>query len=67
MLLRAAQPCPALFAISSFPMAAGALSVNVTGRLYGPDADAVAARERRAGTSGSHTSSPGSSTDRIEH
>jgi hypothetical protein len=46
VLLRAAQPGPALFAISSFPMAAGTLSVNVTGRLYGPDADAVAARER---------------------
>jgi hypothetical protein len=46
VLLRAAQPCPALFAISSFPMDAVTLSVNVTGRLYGPGADAVAARER---------------------
>lgn len=45
LLLRAAHPCPALFAISSFPMDAVTLSVNVTGRLYGPDADAVAARE----------------------
>lgn len=46
VLLRAARPCPALFAISSFPMDAVTLSVNVTGRLYGPGADAVAARER---------------------
>ena len=35
-----------MFAISSFPMDAVTLSVNVTGRVYGPDADAVAARER---------------------
>jgi uncharacterized protein YndB with AHSA1/START domain len=46
VLLRAAQPCPALLAISSFPMDAVTLSVNVAGRLYGPHADAVAARER---------------------
>lgn len=44
-LLRAAQPCPGLFAISAFTMDAVTLSVNVTGRLYGPDAEAVAARE----------------------
>jgi hypothetical protein len=46
VLLRAAQPCPALFAISSFPMDAVTLSVNVAGRLYGPGAEAIAARER---------------------
>ncbi|MFC4562457.1 SRPBCC domain-containing protein [Nocardiopsis mangrovi] len=45
ILLRARRPCPALFAISSFPMDAVTLSVNVTGRLFGPGADAVAARE----------------------
>ncbi|TDV47819.1 SRPBCC domain-containing protein [Actinophytocola oryzae] len=45
-LLRATRPCPALFAISSFPMDAVTLSVNVTGRLYGADAEAVATRER---------------------
>jgi uncharacterized protein YndB with AHSA1/START domain len=36
VLLRAEQPAPALFAISSFPMDPDTLSVNVTGRLYGP-------------------------------
>lgn len=46
VLLRATQPCPALFAISSFPMDAVTLSVNVSGRLYGPGADTIAARER---------------------
>ncbi|MEU6645975.1 SRPBCC domain-containing protein [Saccharomonospora sp. NPDC046836] len=46
VLLRATQPCPALFGISSFPMDAVTLSVNVTGRLYGPGAEAVAERER---------------------
>lgn len=46
MLLRAEQPCPGLFAISSFPMDAVTLSVNVAGRLYGASADAIAARER---------------------
>jgi uncharacterized protein YndB with AHSA1/START domain len=45
VLLRATTPCPGLFAISSFPMDVTTLSVNMTGRLYGPDAEAVAARE----------------------
>ncbi|MFC3997633.1 SRPBCC domain-containing protein [Nocardiopsis sediminis] len=45
-LLRAERPCPALFAVSAFPMDAATLSVNVTGRLYGPRADAVAAWHR---------------------
>ncbi|MEV6608077.1 SRPBCC domain-containing protein [Kutzneria sp. NPDC051319] len=36
----------AMFAISAFPMDAVTLSINVTGRVYGPDAEAVAARER---------------------
>jgi hypothetical protein len=45
-LLRAADPCPGMFAISCFPMDAVTLSVNVTGRLYGPKAEAIAARER---------------------
>ncbi|MFI9379725.1 hypothetical protein [Kutzneria sp. NPDC052558] len=36
-----------MFAISCFSMDAIALSVNVTGRLYGPDAATHAARERR--------------------
>jgi uncharacterized protein YndB with AHSA1/START domain len=44
-LLRVARPCPGLFAISAFPMDAVTLSVNVMGRLYGPDAEAIAARE----------------------
>jgi uncharacterized protein YndB with AHSA1/START domain len=44
-LLRAAQPCPGLFAISAFAMDAVTLSVNVNGRLYGPGAEAVAVRE----------------------
>jgi hypothetical protein len=37
---------PGMFAISAFPMDAVTLSVNVTGRVYGPDADTIAARER---------------------
>lgn len=35
-----------MFAISCFPMDAVTLSVNVTGRLYGPDAATSAERER---------------------
>jgi hypothetical protein len=45
-LLRATDPGPGMFAISCFPMDAVTLSVNVTGRLYGPEAEAIAARER---------------------
>lgn len=36
-----------MFAVSCFSMDAVSLSVNVTGRLYGPDAHARAATERR--------------------
>jgi len=36
-----------MFAVSCFSMDAVTLSVNVTGRLYGPDAHARAAAERR--------------------
>jgi hypothetical protein len=43
-LLRTAS---AMFAVSCFAMDAITLSVNVTGRLYGPDAQARAATERR--------------------
>ncbi|WP_051581296.1 SRPBCC family protein [Pseudonocardia acaciae] len=46
VLLRAEWPCPALFAISSMSMDGVSLSVNVAARLYGPNAVAVAARER---------------------
>jgi uncharacterized protein YndB with AHSA1/START domain len=46
VLVRAEVPCPALFAISAFAMGADAgVTVNVLGRLYGPDAAAVAARD----------------------
>ncbi|GAA3436734.1 SRPBCC domain-containing protein [Kutzneria kofuensis] len=45
-LLRTTEPSPGMFAISCFPMDAVTLSVNVTGRLYGPEAEAAAARER---------------------
>ncbi|RBM22698.1 SRPBCC domain-containing protein [Prauserella sp. PE36] len=45
LLLRGTAPAPALFAISSFPMDGVRLSVNVTGRVYGPGADSVARRE----------------------
>jgi len=45
-LLRTTEPCPGMFAVSSFPMDAVTLSVNVTGRLYGPDAHTIAERER---------------------
>lgn len=45
ILLRATEPYPALFAISSFPMESAALSVNILGRLYGADAG-VAARDK---------------------
>jgi hypothetical protein len=43
-LLRTHQP--GMFAVSCFPMDAVTLSINVTGRLYGPDAEAIAATER---------------------
>jgi hypothetical protein len=47
VLVRAEVPCPALFAISAFPMGTDAgVTVNVLGRLYGPDAAAIAARDR---------------------
>lgn len=36
----------AMFAVSCFPMDAVTLSVNVTGRVYGPEAQAIAERER---------------------
>ncbi|QUQ64886.1 SRPBCC family protein [Kutzneria sp. CA-103260] len=45
-LLRTTDPCPGMFAISCFSMDAATLSVNVTGRLYGPDAEASVATER---------------------
>jgi uncharacterized protein YndB with AHSA1/START domain len=35
-----------MFAISCFPMDAVTLSINVTGRLYGPEAEARATKER---------------------
>jgi uncharacterized protein YndB with AHSA1/START domain len=47
VLVRAEVPCPALFAISAFPMGAtAAVSVNVLGRLYGPDSATIAERDR---------------------
>jgi uncharacterized protein YndB with AHSA1/START domain len=46
VLLRAREPGPALFAISSFPMDGSTLSLNVTGRCYGPDGPVLAERER---------------------
>jgi hypothetical protein len=46
VLLRAAEPYPALYAISCFPMAAGALlSANLLARLYGAPAG-IAEREQ---------------------
>jgi uncharacterized protein YndB with AHSA1/START domain len=45
-LLRTTEPGPGLFAISSFPMDGTTLSVNVCGRLFGPDGPAVAEREQ---------------------
>jgi uncharacterized protein YndB with AHSA1/START domain len=45
-LLRTTEPCPALFAVSAFPMDGVTLSVNVCGRFYGPDGPATAAREQ---------------------
>ena len=45
-LLRTTEPCPGMFAISRFAMDAVTLSINVTGRLYGPHAETIAARER---------------------
>ncbi|MFC0437917.1 SRPBCC domain-containing protein [Kutzneria buriramensis] len=38
---------PGMFAVSCFPMDAVTLSINVTGRLYGPEAEARAIKERR--------------------
>jgi hypothetical protein len=45
-LLRASSPCPALIAMSTLPMDGRTLTVNVSGRLYGPEAHAVAEREQ---------------------
>lgn len=51
VLLRAAEPYPALYAISCFPMAENApLSVNLLARLYGTPAD-IAERARANWTS----------------
>jgi uncharacterized protein YndB with AHSA1/START domain len=47
VLLRAQEPVPALFAISAFPMAAPAVSVNVLGHLFGPDATGTARHEEK--------------------
>jgi uncharacterized protein YndB with AHSA1/START domain len=46
LLLRTSDPCPGLIAISTLPMDGVTLTVNVLGRLYGPDGPAVAERER---------------------
>lgn len=46
VLRRTTDPYPGMFAASCFPMDAVTLSVNVTGRVYGPDAETIAARER---------------------
>ena len=47
VLVRAEVPCPALFAISAFPMGTDVgVTVNVLGRLYGPEAAAIATRDR---------------------
>jgi hypothetical protein len=47
VLVRAEEPCPALFAISAFPMGTTAdVTVNVLGRLYGPGAAVLADRDR---------------------
>jgi uncharacterized protein YndB with AHSA1/START domain len=46
VLLRASSPCPALVAMSTLPMDGRTLTVNVTGRLYGPEAPAIAGREQ---------------------
>jgi len=46
MLLRATQPCPGLVGISTLPMDGATLTVNVSGRLYGPDAVPVAQRQQ---------------------
>lgn len=46
VLLRTKRPTTGLFAVSSFPMDAVTVSINVAGRLYGADADTIAAREQ---------------------
>lgn len=46
VLLRAHEPCPALVAMSTLSMDGLTLSVNLSGRLYGRDAAAIAAQER---------------------
>lgn len=46
VLLRTDEPCPGLVAISTLPMDGATLTLNVSGRLYGPDAAATAKRER---------------------
>ncbi|MHA4816726.1 SRPBCC family protein [Streptomyces aculeolatus] len=48
VLLRAAEPYPALYALSCFPMAPGApLSANLLARLYGAPPGAAAREEER--------------------
>jgi uncharacterized protein YndB with AHSA1/START domain len=47
VLLRAEEPVPALFAISAFPMADPAVSVNVVGHLFGRDAAGTARRDEK--------------------
>jgi uncharacterized protein YndB with AHSA1/START domain len=46
LLLRTSQPCPGLLAISTFPMDGVTVTMNVLGRLYGPEAPSIADRER---------------------
>jgi uncharacterized protein YndB with AHSA1/START domain len=46
VLLRTSEPCPGLLAISTLPMDGVTVTVNVLGRLFGPDAAVVAERER---------------------
>lgn len=45
VLLRASDPAPGLVALSTLPMDGATLTVNVLGRLYGPDGPRVAERE----------------------
>ena len=46
VLLRSDQPGPGLFALSTLPMDGVTVSVNVLGRFYGGDADALTRRAR---------------------
>lgn len=45
VLLRATEPGPGIFEISTFSMDGATVTVNVAAHLYGPDAKAVADRE----------------------